>query len=65
MHQEEIEKLKVTHAQEVTRLKGEQLEINKYNERIEEQVQRLQQDNHLLENIVEERKKKIVVPGDN
>jgi hypothetical protein len=38
MHQEEIEKLKVTHAQEVTRLKGEQLEINKYNERIEEQV---------------------------
>jgi hypothetical protein len=35
LHQEEIEKLKATHAQEVMRLKGEQLEISKYNEKIE------------------------------
>jgi hypothetical protein len=36
MHHDEIEKLKIIHAQEVTRLKGEQLEIRKCNEIIED-----------------------------
>jgi len=44
------------------RLKGYQLEIKKYNERIEEKVKILQHDYQLLEMIVEENKKKTVFP---
>jgi hypothetical protein len=48
VHQEEIDQLKSTHAKDITRLKDEQLEISAYNENIEEQVRKLQQDNDLL-----------------
>jgi hypothetical protein len=34
MHQEETQKIKAMHYQEVARLKGGQLEINAYNENI-------------------------------
>jgi hypothetical protein len=34
-HQEEIDQLKGTHGQDITRLKYEQLEISAYNENIE------------------------------
>jgi hypothetical protein len=41
-HHDEVDKLKLIHAQEVTRLKGEKLEIKKYNGIIEDRVRRLQ-----------------------
>jgi hypothetical protein len=40
---DEIERLKATHSQEVTRLKGEQYKISTYIENIEEQIKILQQ----------------------
>jgi hypothetical protein len=61
LHQEEIENIKSTHAQKVTRLQGEQLEISTYNEKIEGQIQKLQQDNDLLEKTLEESKKGTIV----
>jgi hypothetical protein len=52
LHQEEIDNIKSTHDQEDMRLQGERLEISKYNEKIEDEVWKLQQDKNLLENII-------------
>jgi hypothetical protein len=59
-HLDEIKRIKATNTQEVTRLKGEQYEISTYNENIEEQLRRLQQDNDLLKKIVEENQSQTV-----
>jgi hypothetical protein len=48
-----MEQLKTTHAQEMTRLQAERLEVSIYNEKLEYMVQKLQQDNQLLEKIIE------------
>jgi hypothetical protein len=42
IYQDEIENIIIIHAQEITKLKGEELEINKYNEKIKDQVRKLQ-----------------------
>jgi hypothetical protein len=53
-HLNEVEKLKATHNQEATKLRGELSEVIIFNERSEREVRRLQHDNDLLKKSVEE-----------
>jgi hypothetical protein len=48
-HSEEMEQLKMKHAQEMTSLQAECLEVSIYNEKLEDRILKLEQDNQLLE----------------
>jgi hypothetical protein len=64
-HSEEMEQLKTKHVQEMTRLQEKLLEVSIYNEKLEDKVIKLQEDNKLLENIIEENQQGAFILGVN